>query len=241
MKLKNNAENWLYGRWGVPESRILAWLRELVYPEGALCCACGRVSDGQALCPACRKALRDDGFAAAWDREEIMPGLVAWSLRPHRGIHRTLVLRLKHGTEARAAGLLADLLLPLPEGLSFPPETVVTWVAMPASRLRERAIDHGELLARAVAERLGFPCRPLLVRRDTREKPQASLSAGERVRNLQDAFRASGPVAFPVLLVDDVRTTGTTIARCAEALKAAGAPQVTALTMTYAEKMHNDH
>ena len=227
-------ENWLFGKWGVLGRSVGARLRDLVYPEGALCCACGRMSDGEALCPACREALRNDGFTFAWDREEISPGLEAWGLRPHRGIHRTLVLRLKHNTEARAAGLLADLVLPLPEGFSLPPETVVTWVTMPASRLRERAIDHGELLARGVAERLGLPCRQLLLRRDTRGKPQARLSAGERVRNLQDVFGTAGPIDFPVLLVDDVRTTGTTIARCAEALKAAGATRVTALTMTYA-------
>ena len=231
-----STENWLFGKWGVLERTFGAWLRDLVYPEGALCCACGRMSDGEALCPACREEFLSSGFTFAWDREEIEPGLEAWGLRPHRGIHRELVLRLKHNTEARAAGLLADLVLPLPEGLSFPPETVVTWVTMPASRKRERAIDHGELLARGVAERLGLPCRQLLLRRDVRGKRQARLSAGERVRNLQNVFSAAGPVNFPVLLVDDVRTTGTTIARCAGVLKAAGAPRVTAITMTYSEK-----
>ena len=124
-------ENWLFGKWGVLGRALGARLRDLVYPEGALCCACGRISDGEALCPACREKLRNEGFTFAWDREEIEPGLEAWGLRPHRGIHRTLVLRLKHNAEARAANLLADLVLPLPEGLSFPPETVVTWVTMP--------------------------------------------------------------------------------------------------------------
>lgn len=232
--MTGTSSRWLYGKWGVLERSVGRFLRDLVYPEGALCCACGRITDGQGLCPACRKELEREGYVFSWDREEIAPGVIAWGLRPHRGIHRTLVLRLKHGTEARAAALLADLILPLPEGIEFPPETVVTWVTMPASRRRERAIDHGELLARAVAERLGLSCRPLLKRRDTGAKPQARLSAGERVRNLQDVFEAAGTVDFPVLLIDDVRTTGTTAARCAEALQKAGAPRVTAVTMTYA-------
>ena len=42
-------------------------------------------------------------------------------------------------------------------------------------------------------------------------------------------------MSFPVLLVDDVLTTGTTVSRCAEALRAAGAAEITALTVTRAE------
>lgn len=232
-------EGWLFGKWGPAEKALGRTLRDLVYPEGALCCACGRVSKGEPLCAACRKSLLSEGFSRAWDEAEIAPGIIARGLRPHEGIHRQLVLNLKHSAEARAAELLADLVLPLPKELSFPPETVVTWVAMPLSRQRDRAIDHGELLARACAARLGLECRALLLRRDTRGKPQARLSAGERIRNLENVFRAAGPIGFPVLIIDDVRTTGTTLARCAEALKAAGAEEISAITMTYAGSMHN--
>ena len=232
-KEKNGFQAWLYGRWGPLGKSLGFWLREVVYPEGALCCACGRLSDGEPLCAECRQRLREDGFVFAWDYTEPCPGVSAWGLRPHDGIHRTLVLRLKYGAESRAAGLLASLVLPLPEGLSFPPDTVVTWVTMPPSRLRDRGIDHGRLLAEAVAENLSLSCRPLLLRRETRQKSQVSLSASGRTANLKNAFEPLEAVHFPVLLVDDVRTTGTTIARCAEALRRGGATRIFALTMTF--------
>ena len=227
-------EKWLFGKWGVLGHSVGARLRDLVYPEGALCCACGRMSDGEALCPACREALRNDGFTFAWDREEISPGLEAWGLRPHAGSHRTLVHRLKYGAEARAAEALASLVLPLPETIAFSPDTVVTWVTMPESRYRSRAIDHGRLLAEAVARQLSLPCRQLLARRDDHAKSQVSLSGTGRKANLKGVFEPLEEISFPVLLVDDVRTTGTTLARCAEALRDGGAQQVTAITVTRA-------
>lgn len=225
-------QRWLYGRWGVLGRSAASWLQEVLWPEGAFCCACGRLSGGNALCADCRRALADDGFLFAWQRTDPEPGFTAWSLRPHDGIHRQLVLRLKYSADARAAELLAGLVLPLPPEVSLPPETVVTWVTMPESRRRDRAIDHGRLLAEAVAKNLSLPCRQLLARRDGRERNQASLSATQRKANLRGAFRPLEPLGFPVLIVDDVRTTGTTLCRCAEALRAGGAGPVFALTVT---------
>ena len=228
-------ESWLFGKFGPAERAAAAWLRDAVWPEGALCCACGRITDGTSLCPSCRLDLEAQGYVFSWDEAEPLPGVTAWGLRPHEGIHRTLVLRLKHGAEARAAEALASLLLPLPETLSFPPDTVVTWVTMPEHRYRNRAIDHGRLLAEAFARQLSLPCRQLLARRDTRAAGQATLTGAGRKANLKGAFEPLEKITFPVLLVDDVRTTGTTLARCAEALREGGAQQVTAITATRAD------
>ena len=225
-------EDWLFGKWGPLEKSLAAWTKDVVWPEEALCCACGRITKGGALCPACRESLTYDGSSFAWEPCEPEPGLRAWSLRPHEGVARQLVIRLKHGAEARAARLLSELLLPLPEDFILPPETVVTWVTMPESRLCERAIDHGRMLAELFAEKLSLPCRQLLFRRDRREKRQATLGAAERSANLLGAFRPIEKISFPVLIVDDVRTTGTTLCRCAEALRAGGAEKVFALTVT---------
>ena len=227
-------DSWLFGKFGPAEHAAAAWLRDALWPEGALCCVCGRLSGGQSLCPSCRLDLQAQGFVFAWDRTELAPGVTAWGLRPHAGIHRTLVHRLKYGAEARAAEALASLVLPLPDALSFPPDTVVTWVTMPESRRRNRAVDHGRLLAEAVARRLSLPCRQLLVRRDVRAKSQVTLSVSGRRANLKGAFEPLEAISFPVLLVDDVRTTGTTLARCADALRSGGAQQVTAITITRA-------
>lgn len=208
-------------------------LKEILYPEGAVCLCCGTVSDGTRLCPACREELLYSDMLSFW-RFRDLSGVSAYSLRPHRGVARSLVLQLKHGAVSGAANELASVLLPLPEGLSFSPDTVVTFVPMPASRRRERCIDHGETLARAFADRLGLPCRPLLARTKVRAHTQEGLGKTRRAANLKGVFQPLEPIHFPVLLTDDVLTTGTTALRCIESLRSAGASEITVLTATYA-------
>ena len=199
----------LYGGFFAFLPRVRGFLLETVFPERAVCRTCGRITGGGILCGGCRSRLLSDGMTMAWDREELEP-------------------------EKCLADELADLLLPVPSYISFPPETVVTWVPMPESRRRERCIDHGKALAEAAAARLGLPCRPLLLRLETRDRPQATLGQKARKANLAQAFVPAEKCSFPVLLVDDVLTTGTTARRCAEALRAGGAAKVTLLAFTRA-------
>ena len=224
----------LYGGFFTFLPRIRTFLLETVYPEHAVCRACGKISEGGVLCRACENRLRFDGIVSAWDREDLEKDLPAYTLRPHTGVARQLILRLKHNAEKCVAGELADLLLPVPDFVSFSPDTVITWVPMPESRRRERCIDHGRVLAEAAAARLHLSCRPLLIRQDTRDKPQATLGQKDREANLVHAFRPAGKIDFPVILMDDVLTTGTTARRCAAALRQAGAGDITVLAFTRA-------
>ena len=224
----------LYGRWFTFLPAVKSFLLDTVFPEHAVCRSCGAISRGGVLCADCRSRLIADGTLYSWNREDLEPDLPAYSLRLHAGVARTLVIRLKHNAEACLAEELADLILPLPPHVSFPEDTVVTWVPMPENRKTERCIDHGRMLAEAAARRLGLPCRPLLLRLETRESSQVSLDRESRMANLANAFAPAASVSFPVLLVDDVLTTGTTARRCAEALRKGGAREITVLTFTRA-------
>jgi ComF family protein len=105
----------------------------------------------------------------------------------------------------------------------------VTWVPLSRRRRARRGFDQAELLARAVAPRLGMPVVPLL--RRVRDTPaQARRPAGQRRGSLAGAFRAVVPAPRQVLLVDDVLTTGSTAMACADALRERGARRVVVLT-----------
>ena len=212
--------------------RLRRILWETVYPEGAICLGCGKISQGACLCGECRQLLRKGEMLESWNMRDLN-GVDAWSLKPHKGLARTLVLRLKHSAEACAAGELAGILEDRPEYFPmFPADTVVTWVPGPKSRIRERCVDHGRLLAEAMAEQLGLRCERLLDRRG-KDRPQARLNRAQREKNLSGAFAPAGEIHAPVLLVDDVLTTGTTAERCIRALREAGAKEITVLTATH--------
>lgn len=104
------------------------------------------------------------------------------------------------------------------------PYDCVVWVPSPLSRRLSRGFEPAGLVARAAARRLGLPARPLLTCRK-RPRPQKGLSAAARRENVRAAFaaREAGLKGLRVLLVDDVRTTGATLAEAARVLVRGGA------------------
>jgi len=101
-------------------------------------------------------------------------------------------------------------------------------------REAERGFNQSEELAKVIAQQTGIPLLRALVRvRPT--APQVGLPEAERRENVRGAFAVHGPVrALRVVLVDDVVTTGSTLAECARTLCRAGGEVVGAVTVAMA-------
>jgi ComF family protein len=109
-------------------------------------------------------------------------------------------------------------------------------VPMHRAKVRRRGYNQAELLARALAKRIGIRCQPALLTKTRDLDAQSKLARNARAANVHGAFLASPRVASKkILLVDDVCTTGATIRACAGELVRAGAGRVAAAVVAKTE------
>ncbi|MFI5254711.1 MAG: ComF family protein [Candidatus Limnocylindrales bacterium] len=201
------------------------------------CPGCGR--EGAVLCAPCRAHL-----AARLDAPAGLPlglptdlpvGLIQleWCA-PFSGPTRATLHELKYAANRRLVGPLGDLLAARWGRAGWGGDVLVP-VPVHAARLRQRGYDQAVLLASAVGARLGLPVVEGL-RRGRATAAQYALGRQARGANVGTAFEvidgARGRIAGRwVVLVDDVVTTGSTMAACATALVAAGAEAVSGLAV----------
>lgn len=211
---------------GVCRSR----LRRLTSPS---CPRCGQPLDpwdGRRAGRAAGTPAASCGFCASWPPSLGWATSAAWL---DDGPARDLVHGLKYDGWRVAAVPMADALAR--EGAErFRSVDVLVPVPLGRRRQRQRGYNQAAVLAAALAARVGLPWRtPLARRRETRS--QTALGPGERWANVAGAFLAEAVVpGTRVALVDDVLTTGATLAACAAALRDAGAGVIGAVTFARA-------
>jgi predicted amidophosphoribosyltransferase len=178
------------------------------------------------LCERCATELA----AAPRVREPGPPGVdLAISASPFDGVARRVVLGLKFGRRLSLAGVAAVAMLQSLPGTESPDAVVP--VPPGPWRWRWRGFDPAEEIGIAMAELTSLDYRPCL--RRGRGRRQVGRRRWQR---LADPPRVWAVDTAPpsVLLVDDVWTTGATLAACASALRAAGARRIVALTLAHA-------
>jgi len=145
---------------------------------------------------------------------------------------RRLLHQFKYHGWRRLAPAFAHPMLPLLAGM--PAEAVLVPVPLGRRRQRQRGYNQAAELASALGRQAGVPVWPALLSRHRETGTQTRLGRAQRLANLAGAFRARA-TERPVVLVDDVFTTGATLVSAARALLDAGAPAVGAVTLARAE------
>lgn len=145
------------------------------------------------------------------------------------------ILRLKYAGRTDLARGLSELFADAALSYAGRVDRVIP-LPLHATRLRERGFNQSALLAAPVARALGVRLDVSCLVRVRPTRDQAGLPRTQRAENVRGAFAVRRPVELGrVLLVDDVRTTGATLATAAETLLRAGAREVCTLALARAE------
>lgn len=211
------------------------WLRLPCWP----CELCGAPAGAAGLCAPCRADLPWIGPACplcarpqvavepcAGCRAATPPWTYAVAPLAWRFPVDALIGRFKYGGALHYGALLGRLLAE--HCAARRPDAVVP-VPLHRARLVERGFNQAQELARPVAAALRVPLLAKACQRIRATPPQAGLVARQRYRNLAGAFSAGPTVrGLHIAMVDDVFTTGSTVAALGEALLEAGASSVEA-------------
>ncbi len=197
-----------------------------------MCCYCGIPVPGEVtldtgLCTDCRASPPPYDWARGWGS--------------YQGDLRRLIHHFKFDGWRRLAAPLGDLLAESWRHAreAERPDWIVP-IPCHKARRRERGFDQANLLARRLSRLLQIPLFPGLWRRRA-TRPQPGLRKSERLSNLRRAFSLKNPHRIEsarILIVDDVMTSGTTVAEAARVLKEAGAVHIGVVVVARATRLY---
>ena len=220
--------------------KLLEAALDLLFPPK--CPFCGKVREERGICPVCRKALPwtegDQGLRS------LPGGTVCAAPLWYEDLAREGLLRYKFQGISAAAEPLGELIAQCAAERFSGAFDVVTWVPVSRRRLRQRGYDQAQLLAESACRIWGVQPERLL-RKITDNPAQSGLTeAAARRANVLGVYEPADPGRIQgrrVLLVDDICTTGATLAECARTLRDAGAVQVVCVAAALTREREKVH
>ena len=197
-------------------------LKKVRFCVNESCCSvCGvPVESGKNICAECL-TMKRSGSSMNYDK---IISVCVYDENTKEGI-----LKFKLGNAAGAYASFAGMLAPVISA-SFKKIDLIAAVPPRKERMRNFGFDQCHIIAKAVSKKIGVPYKKNVLRRVRETEKQSSLGGDMRRENLFGAFEAKIDPNFinkkNILVIDDVKTTGSTFNECARALKEKGAAHV---------------
>jgi competence protein ComFC len=205
------------------------FLLDLVFPP--VCLNCGRVD--WRFCETCQKQLSE---ASILPHEiELSPLSGVLTTGKHAGILENAVQALKYHEALHLAPLLAQRMAFALKNQNWRFDMIIP-TPLSSLRMQERGYNQAKEISQSLAQQLNIEHQAEALQKIRHTQSQVGLGRAERLENVKEAFSADSSLirGKTLLLVDDVRTTGSTLSECAQAALQAGAKAVYAITVTAA-------
>lgn len=210
--------------------KIFNFLLDLIWPQ--FCVGCG--AEGSLCCPKCL-----DNLTLAPAQPIVWPDHLQNNFQAcyvcldyENKVIKKLIKLYKYSYIKNISSILAEILYRQAQNINLPQNTIITNIPLHSRKKRKRGFDQTALLAQALAYKLNLNYQELLIRQKNTQS-QAKLDKKERQLNTAEAFiLKKGLVATgPILLIDDLATTGATLNAATLPLQKAGYSPIIALVL----------
>lgn len=208
---------------------IKEFISKHIFPKHYVCMLCFKeaVVNKINICSDCAEKIKPFGKLLKRENISELTAAVFYDDAVKVGIHK-----FKYSGARYVADTIAEF-MKVPENWNV---DYITAVPLTKERYKWRGYNQSIELAKIISEREGIPLKENALIKVRETDNQAKLTSSERRENLRGAFKANESLkGISVLLIDDVITTGSTIAECAKVLKRAGAERVYAMAFAIVE------
>ena len=205
--------------------KLLTSLLDLIYKKK--CYFCGSSKYSVKMCPECY----DELCFSYVNANRVIKGVNIFSCGLYEKNLQKLIRGLKYHKQKELAYYLAKFMYEYFSKLKIKDEYQVVPVPLHKNRVKKRKYNHMELVAEEFCKLSGFTPNFELIKRVKDTKPQYKLSREDRMKNLEGAFVVdkTKDLGMPILILDDICTTGSTFEEMINALNKADITDITCL------------
>jgi ComF family protein len=224
--------------------RVFTGIVELLFPSVCLACGDELVPGEEFICLYCLMDMPPSNLVSQPNSNPVMDKFVGkvsltgaasvYWFDKHTSV-QALIHQLKYKQQPEL-GIRMGRLMGAEWKNYFPDKKTFTLVPVPLhpTRQKRRGYNQAEQLAIGIGEKTGFPLAPQALRRKVNNISQTGKSKSSRWENVKQIFECPVPPDGPVILVDDVVTTGATLEACIKTLNSKGVNDITVLSFAAA-------
>lgn len=221
--------------------KCVACREPLDYGQNAFCLKCSAEFEEIKTrnCSRCAKKLSSCSCSNAYLESHFVHSVIKcfrYLIREETNVANALIFSLKKDNRSDVLELCKrEMVAAIRNSIDTPESYIFTNIPRRRAAIIEHGIDHSALLAKAVAEEIG--AEYISIFNSKSKKPQKSLERAERLKNAEfKLLKEIDLTGKSVIIVDDIITTGASMAMAAALLRSLGARNIVAATLAIAYK-----